>query len=375
MCSSDLVKDKSEFSVTSFRFTFLGNSYQFYRNSLTEDEANELKIQNTTINGKPVAWGTAINKLDYNPTSNVIYNIKELMVDAESIFKYFKPNSSDTSSGESLSGEEKDNSLKVQDSGEEISGNAETKDISSIGSGRGPVWIRSLDLMNQRPLFGWGLENLLNEFYQQYNIGEGRTHNLLLQLGGCTGIPGVLMYFVAILAIFFKSIYDVKLRRFGKTGIIIVSIVFVVSTILLNLIIHKVTDKLLFNGIFTVMMWAFLYMVIFFKNVRLRVKDWNFFEYIGAAVFVSYVSSALVGNSAFYTSPYFMIFLGILLYEVLHKTPRFETELAEEGPKSEIIEKKENVEKIEEVKEEREVKEVKDNNQKKSNKNKKKKRR
>ena len=36
--------------------------------------------------------------------------------------------------------------------------------------------------------------------------------------------------------------------------------------------------------------------------------------------------SDLFGNSAFYTSPYFMIFLGLLASEAIYKKSRFETE-------------------------------------------------
>ena len=190
-----------------------------------------------------------------------------------------------------------------------------TEEVSKTGSGRGEVWIRSLDLMNQRPWFGWGLENLLNEFYQQYGISEGRTHNLILQMGGCTGIPGILMYLVATIAIFLKVVFDVKLRRYDRNGKIIVSIVFVLITVLTNFFISTLTDKLLINGLASVIVLAILYALVFIKSIRFRIMDWNEFELIGSGVFVSYMISSLFGNSAFYTSPYFMIFLGMLAYE------------------------------------------------------------
>ena len=107
------------------------------------------------------------------------------------------------------------------------------------------------ELVKQKPFFGWGLENLLNEFYYQLGINEGRTHNLVLQLMGTTGIVGMLLYMVAMIAIFVR--------------------------------------------------------------VLKRIKNWNMFEYITIFCFISYMISALFGNSAFYTSPYFMIILGILI--------------------------------------------------------------
>lgn len=241
-------------------------------------------------------------------------------------------------------------------------------EISGLGSGRGETWIRSLDLMNQRPWFGWGLENMLNEFYQQYGINEGRTHNLVLQLGGTTGIPGVLMYLVATISIWLKVMYDVKLRKYDKKKGIIIGIAFLVATIAINIIVSRFTDKLLINGLATVFLWAIVYACIFFKNVRLRVKDWNEFELVSSAVFVSYMISSLFGNSAFYTSPYFMIFMGMLTYEMLNKTPRFVTEAA--AVKQTIAEKKETKAVEEPITEKKEttkqpVKETNKNNKKK----------
>ncbi len=420
-------KKEIPFSITSFRFSFLGDTYKYYSNSLTEERAKEFTIDNTTLNGQPMVWGTEVTKLpntnasgdEIKYSSNVVNNIKNLGKDTETLLRYFKGKSDnkvaeessskeDTSEGMTIdekmlelekkypkkSGETFEefnarqekiqteftewfnkNGSKVEDTAQSGSKEETAKDdtaldsdVANTGSGRGQVWIRSLDLMNQRPLFGWGLENLLNEFYSQYSIGEGRTHNLLLQLGGCTGIIGVLMYYIATVAIFMKVAFDVKLREYNKNSLIIIFVIFLALTIALNIAIHSVTDKLLFNGLFTVILWAFLYMCVFFKRVRLRVKDWNYFELMGASVFVSYMIGSFFGNSAFYTSPYFMIFMGILLYEMLHKTSRFDEELAVEGPvEEEEIEVKEKNPVINEVKT--------SNNQTKSNKNTKKKKR
>ena len=193
-------------------------------------------------------------------------------------------------------------------------------DLSNVGSGRAPVWIRSLDLMNQRPWFGWGLENLLNEFYYQYNISEGRTHNLVLQLGATTGIPGVLLYLVAAISIWLKALFDAKFKEYKKMQLCIIGAVYLVATIVLNIIVSSIIDKLFFNGVLTVLLWAILTLLFFVRKVHLRIGKWNAFELMSATVFVSYMISSLFGNSAFYTSPYFMIFLGLLTHEALYKS-------------------------------------------------------
>lgn len=123
--------------------------------------------------------------------------------------------------------------------------------IAHTGSGRGEVWLGVFHLIQQKPIFGWGLENLLQAFYDQLGINEGRTHNLILQLMGTTGIPGMAFYMIALLIIFWR-----RLRR-----------------------------------------W----------------KQWNALEYITFFCFISYMVSSMFGNSAFYTSPYFMVILGIMI--------------------------------------------------------------
>ena len=201
-------------------------------------------------------------------------------------------------------------------------------DYDDVGSGRFPVWVRSLDLMNQRPWFGWGLENMLNEFYQQYDISEGRTHNLVLQLGGTTGIPGVLMYLFAVTALWIKVLFDAKFRTFSKNKLLVILGVCLLTLILVNVFVCKITDKLFFNGLVSIIVLTILILAIFTKKVHLRIKEWNYFELISTTVFVSYMINSFFGNSAFYTSPYFMIFLGLLAFEAIYKTNKEEQEPA-----------------------------------------------
>lgn len=153
----------------------------------------------------------------------------------------------DTAKDEMENSESLENEKDTEDEKVAISNSA----IANTGSGRGKVWVGVFELVKQKPFFGWGLENLLNEFYYQLGINEGRTHNLVLQLMGTTGIVGMLLYMVAVVAIFVRCLK--------------------------------------------------------------RIKNWNMLEYITAFCFISYMVSAFFGNSAFYTSPYFMIILGILI--------------------------------------------------------------
>ncbi len=335
LCSSSIVswnsngynaKSKTVFwSISTLTFNVGDKTYVYSRNTISPDEAKELGVDNVSLNGNKVVWGNKLYALENRLNCFVVNNFRGLINDSKILFKFFGTKDDDKTSSESEESSSSSNSKESEEKVENKSGLSQ--EVSKTGSGRGEVWIRSLDLMNQRPMFGWGLENLLNEFYNQYSINEGRTHNLILQMGACCGIPAILIYLVAVISLFFKAIFDVKLRRYDKKGLLMVTAIFVLATILLNVIISSKTDKLLINGLFTVALWALLYAILFFKIVKLRIMDWNEFELIGSGVFVSYMISNLFGNTAFYTSPYFMIFLGTLTYEVITKKSRIPEEM------------------------------------------------
>ena len=143
---------------------------------------------------------------------------------------------------------------------ETVSAEASTdeKDLSDIdagdaGSGRWKLWVGAVEIVMNNPkifLIGAGLENLIYE-YSAIGIGEGRSHNLVLQLSGTVGVPAMLCYVAGMVLIFFK---------------------------------------------------ALPYM-----------RRWDMYTYMGMFVMVSYLITALTGNSAFYTSGYFYIFVGFVV--------------------------------------------------------------
>ncbi len=140
---------------------------------------------------------------------------------------------------------------------ETVSAEATTddKDLSDIdagdaGSGRWKLWVGAIEIIKKKPLFGAGLENMIYE-YSELGIGEGRSHNLILQLAGTIGIPGMLLYVAGVAIIFFQA-----LKYF---------------------------------------------------------RTWDMYTYIGMFVMVSYLISSLTGNSGFYTSGYFYIFVGFVV--------------------------------------------------------------
>lgn len=120
------------------------------------------------------------------------------------------------------------------------------------GSGRIQIWKYGIKFFMERPILGYGPENLEIK-YNEVGIDQDRPHNLIIQMATTSGIIGVITYFTAIGMILLTAIKYIKME----------------------------------NEIY----------IISLETV------------------VAYLISAMFGNSMYYTSPYFFIFLGLLLYE------------------------------------------------------------
>lgn len=126
------------------------------------------------------------------------------------------------------------------------------KEFESAGSGRMQIWKYGIKFALEKPIFGYGPDNLGRKYLEE-NIFQDRPHNLLIQLANTSGIPGLILYVTAI-------------------GIILIR---AIKTMNENNSLHIV---LLFT-------------------------------------LVAYLISAMFGNSMYYTSPYFFILLGFLMGE------------------------------------------------------------
>lgn len=124
------------------------------------------------------------------------------------------------------------------------------------GTDRMALWKNGIKFFMERPILGYGPENL-GEKYEEVKIkgqsGQDRPHNLLIQVATTSGIIGLVSYTSAI-------------------GIILIRAI---------------------------------------KNMKVD----NSMHIISFFVVIAYLISAMFGNSMYYTSPYFFIFLGMLMYE------------------------------------------------------------
>lgn len=126
------------------------------------------------------------------------------------------------------------------------------KAVNHAGSGRIQIWKYGIKFFMERPVLGYGPENLEIK-YKEVGIDQDRPHNLMIQMATTSGITGAIIYFTAI-------------------GIILITAI---------------------------------------KYIKME----NEIHIISLGCVVAYLISAMFGNSMYYTSPYFFIFLGLLLYE------------------------------------------------------------
>lgn len=125
------------------------------------------------------------------------------------------------------------------------------------GSGRMEIWIYGLEFFTERPVFGYGPENL-RPLYEAKGVDQDRPHNIIIQQLTTSGLPGCIFYFTALGILIIRG-----LKNFNTENKI--------------------------------------YMVSFF-------------------VTIAYLISAMFGNSMYYTSPYFFIMIGLLSSENLKNT-------------------------------------------------------
>ena len=128
--------------------------------------------------------------------------------------------------------------------------------MNGVGTTRGTLWRYGFKYIIESPIIGHGIEST-KQLYLMDKVNQTRPHNILIQFGIFTGIPGIILY-----------------------------IVFIGSILIRNLKKIKSLDDISILSLFIV---------------------------------ICYFISSMFGNSMFYTSPYFFIFLGITCKNAFYK--------------------------------------------------------
>lgn len=137
----------------------------------------------------------------------------------------------------------------------EIEGEEIEEKFEKAGTHRMKLWKLGIQFALERPIFGYGPDNL-KTWYLMREVDQDRPHNLIIYLSCVSGFPGMIIYVTAVGIIVIKGIK--RLFNNNKQGTIYLIIV------------------------------------------------------------ITYLISSMFGNSMYYTSPYFFIFLGSLMYYNLY---------------------------------------------------------
>jgi O-antigen ligase len=121
-------------------------------------------------------------------------------------------------------------------------------DAGEAGTGRWILWMNGLRFISERPLLGYGPDNL-GEQYAKVNIETDRAHNEIIQFAASLGIPAAIFYIIAII-----NYFIVFIRKRNQ-----------VSTIEIGML----------------------------------------------CTVTAYLASSMFGNTMYYTSPFFFMLLGI----------------------------------------------------------------
>lgn len=123
-----------------------------------------------------------------------------------------------------------------------------SSDADKAGTGRWVLWRNGVRFISERPLFGYGPDNLGDQ-YAKVNVGTDRPHNEIIQFAASLGIPAAIFYIIAV----------------------------------------------------------FNYFIVFLRNRKhvLRME-------IGLlCTVITYLASSMFGNTMYYTSPFFFMILGL----------------------------------------------------------------
>lgn len=124
----------------------------------------------------------------------------------------------------------------------------ETSDVDKAGTGRWILWRNGVRFISEKPLFGYGPDNL-GEQYAKVKIRTDRPHNEIIQFAASLGIPAAIFYIMAMI-----NYFRIFLKYRKRVSIIEIGMLCIV---------------------------------------------------------VAYLASSMFGNTMYYTSPFFFMLLGI----------------------------------------------------------------
>lgn len=149
----------------------------------------------------------------------------------------------------------------------DIQENANTNEYSSnTGARRWVLWKHTVQYISERPIFGWGVEGTTERLGNEPDTENDRPHNEYLQWAAFFGIPGALLYLAGLCVVMFGMFPWIKRSDPVSIGCFIAS--------------------------------------------------------------AGYIASAFIGNTMYYTAPFFFIVLGMMCRDRYYNSKK-ETETAD----------------------------------------------
>lgn len=97
------------------------------------------------------------------------------------------------------------------------------------GSGRWRLWTKAIEFTSERPLFGYGPDNLGTR-YAIEGIGTDRPHNEFLQFAASLGVPALLFYISALSMHFIEFLKKRKVVKLTAIGLFCTVVAYLVSS-------------------------------------------------------------------------------------------------------------------------------------------------
>lgn len=161
----------------------------------------------------------------------------------------------------------------------DIQENADTNEFSNnTGARRWVLWKHTVQYISEKPIFGWGVEGITERLGNEPDTENDRPHNEYLQWAAFFGIPGALLYLAGLCVIMFGMFRWIKSSDPVSIGCFIAS--------------------------------------------------------------AGYIASAFIGNTMYYTTPFFFIVLGMMCRD------RFYTRFDKPNPTHNPEEKPETIERV-----------------------------
>ncbi len=109
----------------------------------------------------------------------------------------------------------------------------ETKgdNIDNFGTGRGIIWKTGIKLLKEKPILGYGFENIKYE-YEQYDINVDKPHNIMLELALSNGMIAASSFIIYVALIIIKNLRKIK----ESDNVLVISLLIVITYLISSLI-------------------------------------------------------------------------------------------------------------------------------------------